>query len=129
MCESQIPCLLQTQPPESLSGGGALYWLNREKSARQTSPSFGGKARASALASHFIPAQGNASSTVQPRSLSASLFSVPSTWTAVFRPGNCQAHEPSRGPRGCVVKPTPLKGLTLGLERWNSGACAKPPLS
>src|ERR1043166_984411 len=121
MCESQIPCLLQNQPPESFAGGGALYWLNLEKSIRHTSPSFGGRARSSAFASHFIPAHGNFSSTVQPLSLSRSSFNVPSTCTAVFIPGNRNAHEPSRRPRGCVVNPTPLNGTTFGFVRLNSG--------
>src|SRR5262245_34253400 len=122
MCESQTPCGLRNQPLESCSGGWALYWLKREKSMRHVSWFFGGNARLSALASHFMPCHGNASSTVQPRSLSLSLFNVPSTYTAVLSPGKSQSHEPSRWPRGCVVKPTPLNGLTFELERMNSGA-------
>ena len=100
MWESHTPCRLQNQPPESCADGGALYWLKREKSMRHTSPSFGGKARPSALASHFIPCHGKASSAVQPRSVSLSSLRVPSTWTAVLRPGNSNAQEPSRSPRG-----------------------------
>src|SRR5881396_2893213 len=120
MCESHTPCLLQNQPPESLAGGRALYWLNLEKSIRHTSPSPGGKGRLSALANHSMPTHGKHSSTVQPRSLSFSLFKVPSTCTAVLSPGNRQAQEPRRRPRGWVVNPTPLNGLTLGLTFWNS---------
>src|SRR5262245_16979166 len=96
---------------------------------RQTSPSLGGKERPSALANHSIPGQGKANSTDQPLSLSLLWLRVPSTCTAVCKPGKSHAHEPRRRPRGCVLKPTPLNGLTFGLERDNSGTLAKPPLS
>src|SRR5436853_7768521 len=98
ICESHTPWGLQNQPPESTGGPAALCWLKREKSMRQISPSFGGKDRLSAPASHFIPFHGNASSTVQPLSASLLSLSVPSICTAVFNPGNRQAQEPRRGP-------------------------------
>src|SRR5215208_4246408 len=42
MCESHTPCGLHAQPPGSFAGGASLYWLNREKSMRHSSPSRGG---------------------------------------------------------------------------------------
>src|SRR5436190_1184479 len=127
MWESQIPCRVQTQPPESLAGApwwgesprepsGALYVLNREKSIRQTSPFLGGKLRLSLFASHSIPFHENANSTLQPWSRSSSLLIVPSIDTAVFFPGNVQSKAPSLGPRGWVLKPTPLNGLSFDLS-------------
>src|SRR5919112_389704 len=50
MCESHTPCGLQAQPPGSFAGGASLYWLNREKSMRHSSPSRGGSARRSGIA-------------------------------------------------------------------------------
>src|SRR3954470_10545065 len=99
MCESQIPCRVQNQTPESFAGGASLYVLKREKSMRHTSPFFGGRARPS-VASHFMFCQGNANSTVQPRSRSLSSLTVPSIETAVFIPGNVWSKLPMRPPLG-----------------------------
>src|SRR5258706_6252330 len=94
---------------------------------RQRSPSLGGSDRESLLASDSIPFQGRAIPTDQPRSRSSSLFTVPSTKTAVRLPGKVQSNEPRRGPRGWVVKPTPLN--VLRRDRSSPGALAKPPVS
>src|ERR1700755_3002617 len=111
MCESHTPCALHAQPPESLAGAASRYWLKREKSIRHTSPSLGGSARLSPAASHFIEAQGSANSAVQPRSRSELSLIVPSTCAPALSPGRSQRKNPSRGPRGCVVNPTPFHGL------------------
>ena len=72
----------------------------REKSIRHSSPAWGGSERVPLGSRAFMPAQGSAISTVQPRSVSASSFNEPSTCTAVRRPGNVQLKCPSRPPRG-----------------------------
>ena len=87
MWESHAPWGLQAQPPGSFAGGASLYWLKREKSMRQTSPSLGGRERPSGRASCARPAHGIAISTVQPRSRSELSLTVPSTCTALLNPG------------------------------------------
>ena len=124
MWESQAPCGLQAQPPGSCAGGASLYWLKREKSMRQTSPSLGGSARPSGRASCARPFQGIAISTVQPRSRSELSFTVPSTCTAVRSPGRSHRQKPMRGPRGWFLKPTPRNGRTPSFPRSNSGMLA-----
>jgi hypothetical protein len=79
MCESHTPCGLHAQPPGSLAGAASLYWLNREKSIRHSSPCRGGSARPSGIASGSSDCQGMRSSTVQPRSRSLLSLIVPST--------------------------------------------------
>src|SRR4051812_49301411 len=55
----------------------------REKLIRHWSPSRGGTGTP---VSSFSPAHGHLISTVHPRSVSRGSLTVPSTWTAVFRP-------------------------------------------
>src|SRR3569833_980680 len=94
---------------------------------RQVSPSRGGTVRPSPLASQSRLAQGSAISAVQPRSRSVLSLTVPSTLTPVIRPGKSHLKEPSLGPRGCVVNPTPFHGLKPSATHENTNNKPKPP--
>ena len=61
---------------------------------RHVSPGRGGSDRPSPSAIGANPAQGTASSTVQPRSVSDGSFNVPSTKTAADSPGRSQPKNP-----------------------------------
>ena len=115
ICESQMPCALHAQPPESFAGGASRYVLNREKSIRQVSPSRGGRARPS-LAAQPMPDHGIAISAVQPRSRSRLSLTVPSTATAHLEAGQVPAEEPE-----------PRAARMVGRSRRRSRALRRPP--
>src|SRR4029079_291410 len=80
MCESHTPCGLHAQPPGSVAGGASLYWLNREKSMRHSSPSRGGSARPSGIARGSSERHGKRLYMVQTTSPLVLLFIRHDTW-------------------------------------------------
>src|SRR5262245_1529700 len=77
LCSGRLGTFRYVPPATSTSHS------TREKLIRHWSPFRGGTVH---VASSFKLFHGQRISTVQPRSVSAGLLIVPSTWTAVFKP-------------------------------------------